>query len=309
MATLVKAVVFLIVVSGLVAAIYFLWQRQPKTKAQEEGTNVQTVVKSEAEKPGNTNTFVTSPTKDEILGSTDVKIAGQTSTSGTALIYSNNFNTSVVITPDGNFAYDTLLKDGLNLVQVAILDPDLKETQSQTLTVYVSKDDAGKNLSFKAGTVKKIFEGTLTITTTSGETELTTNSSTKYTNTNPPTNTKSPAPKNQDNDVRVGDYIVAIGQNDQGSHRAEKIEIYRDNKPQLTKTYAAVKIASPAKSNIFSGNNLKDSKLLELMLDKNSQIFEGDKKVNASSIAKDKTAITFFTERDGDNVVSLLSLI
>lgn len=308
MGTIIRLTITILVISGLAAAVYLLWQRQPKASNADTPVNSQIVLKNEPRQEV-AKGFISSPIADEVSGSTTVKIAGQTGQAVTALVYSNSTTTgAVVITPEGKFAYDALLQNGLNLVQVAILDSNLKETQSQNMPIYVSKTDADKKLSFKAGIVKKIFENTLTVTTSSGDVDITTNSSTIITNTAPPTQTKSPPPKSSaDNDVRVGDYIVAVGEKDKNNLKAQKIEIYRDNKPAVGKTYAVVKIASPAKSNIFSGTNQKDSKLLEFTLDKNSQIFDKDKKTNALAILKDKTAIVIYSDRD-DGLVSSIYL-
>jgi len=310
MANLIRIFIALVIISGLSFSVYWLWQRQPKNPDTKEQVQTDVVIKNDKETSSESQTLVTSPPQWEILGSVNVKIAGNAASASTALIYSDNLNSALAITPEGNFAYDVTLKNGLNILNIVALNSELKETHSQIFNIFVSSADADEKLYFRAGIVKKIFENTLTVTTSSGEIEITTNSSTVYANTAPPTPTKSPPPKNSnDNDIRVADYIVAVGKEDKNNLKAKKIEIYRANKPSVDKTYSIVKIASPSKSNIFSATNTKDNKLLEFTLDKNTQILEKDKKVTTALIIKDKTAIVFYQTEDKENLVLKIHIL
>ena len=52
-----------------------------------------------------------------------------------------------------------------------------------------------------------------------------------------------------------------------------------------------------------------DKQVIELALDKNSDIKLTDKDAKSTDIAKDKNAIVFYTQDDEDNLVSLIYLI
>lgn len=307
MASVVKVAIVLLITSGIFVSIYLLWQRQPKPKTEEPQTKIETIVESENGENTQVSSFVTTPKRGEISTSAKVTLSGKVDPDSRVLIYSISQNDIVKSQLDGIFSLDITLPDGINLIQISTLDTNFQEKESATIPVYVSQQGAQNNLSFVAGTVKKLFQNSISITAISGEIDLETNTSTLFENQQTSKNSKSPSSAKED--LRVGDYIVGLGQPGSNStFKAQTIKIYRDNKPAIKKSYAPLKFVSVVKNNIFSGTNLTNSKLLEFTLDKNSQIFELNKKVTSKTITKDKTAIIFYQDSDTNLVTAIYFL-
>lgn len=269
---------------------------------------MESVVKSNEEKE-TSGSLITSPKPDEVLNGKLVKIQGKAENSQKVLFLSDTISDISTTKPDGTFEIEEGFNQGINLVSVTVLDKDFSQSQNITLPVYVSQDDAESKYKFIAGTAVKIFENTIAVNSQLGEINVKKDKNTKLFMPSP-TPSKQTQPKSTQNEIQIGDYIVALGQkNNDTEFTATKIEVLRENKPKINKTYAVVKLASAAKNNIFSGSSTKDNKLLEFTLDKATQFIEKDKKADAKSIAKEKTAIIFYTSLTSGNQTTLVYIL
>jgi hypothetical protein len=305
-----KPLTFLLILISTVVIgflIFWLWQRQPKSININSSEKTSTTIeKKDYEK--NSSIFVLDPKDNDILDTSTIKFSGKTNKDNKIILISNTIGDIANVKNDGTFEITEVLENGLNLINIISIDRDFKEIQKESLTLYVStSSDKDKNVT--AGFVNKIFENTLTVTTPSGDVTVKKTISTTISTPKPDVTKPIPSPKNKDADIRVGDYIVALGaMTKETGMTASSIQIIRDNKPQITKKYAPVKFASAAKLKIFSGYDLGDNKLIEFKLDKTT-VFAGDKKSDEKAIAKDKRAIIFYTPSGSDNIASLIYIL
>lgn len=305
-----KALNFLLVIITVVVVgvlVFWLWQRQPKGISNDKQQTTSAAVENKQNEK-DSSVFVLSPKNSDILDTNTVKFLGKTNKDNKIILISNFISDIASVKADGTFEISETLTDGLNLVNIISIDQNFKEIQKQSLTLYVLTTGS-KDKNVTAGLVSKIFEDNLTVTTVSGEvtvkkTATTTTSAPKSDATKP-----TPSPKSKDADVRIGDYVVALGTNTKDTEMtASAIQIIRDNKPQITKRYASIKLASAAKLKIFSGYSLTDNKLIEFKLDK-INVINNDKTSDEKAIIKDKRAIVFYTPTGSDNVVSLVYIL
>ncbi len=287
--------------------IVWLWHRQPKASEPEKQSS-STSKNEQVQKVAEIVKPVTTPTDGDIIATNPLKINGKTTSSNRVLIFSNDFEDIAKINPDGTYAVEENLKEGLNQITIVFINGDFKEVDKQNLAVYlVPKSTKLNGDKMVAGNVSKIFENLITVSTFVTDTTIKLTDTTKITIPSSAPS-KSPTPKQKGPDIRVGDYIVALGTKlSDNQVAASQLNIFRDNKPQIDKTYSVVKFASPAKLKIFSGSQTKDNKLLEFKLDNNSQIFDNDKKADDRAIAKDRRAIVFYSSKE--NTASLIYII
>lgn len=310
MANIIKIFIILTVIFGLSFSVYWLWQRQPKNTASNEQASTQTVVKSN-ETQEQQNSLFAKPEPGQILTIGKNTLIGKTEPKTRIILLGDQLSEILTTNDEGTFSTETSFPSGISLIQAVILNQDLTENKSETFSIFASKENSSGQ-TYIAGTVTKIFSGTITIRTQTKDLEIKTTKETIFTNsqTSPSPSPKTTKTATENENVRVGDYIVAIGQKISGNlETATKIEIYRENKPVISTKYATVKITSPAKSNIFSATNTKDNKLLEFTIEKKTQILEKEKKVSTPSIAKDKTAIIFYQTEDKDNLVLKIHIL
>ena len=303
MRSFVQTAVTILVIVSFVFLIYWLWQRQPRSNQPQ---NQEPNTKQETQNNQPQDSFLN--IKDgSIIASSPLKISGKTQPNSKVLVFSNTFNDIATIAQDGSYSLDENLTNGLNLISVVSLDKDFKQIQKQDISLYLkSKNDASDFTQTAAGNVTKIFQNTVTVSTANGDLNVSTSSSTKYTLPTPPPS-KSPQPKTSGPDIRVGDFIIALGTNSSdNSLTALQLTVIRDNKPTISKTYSVVKLASAVKQKIFSGTSIVDNKLIEFTLDKNAQIFSSDKKADEKAITKNQTAIIFYAPQNQDNIASLV---
>ena len=303
MRSFLQTAVTILVIVSFVFLIYWLWQRQPRSNQPQ---NQQPNTKQETQNNQPQDSFLN--IKDgSIIASSPLKISGKTQPNSKVLVFSNTFNDIATIAQDGSYSLDENLTNGLNLISVVSLDKDFKQIQKQDISLYLKgKNDASDFTQMAAGNVTKIFQNTVTVSTANGDLNVSTSSSTKYTLPTPPPS-KSPQPKTSGPDIRVGDFIIALGTtSSDNSLTALQLTVIRDNKPTISKTYSVVKLASAVKQKIFSGTSIVDNKLIEFTLDKNAQIFSSDKKADEKAITKNQTAIIFYAPQNQDNIASLV---
>lgn len=296
-----KIIIFIFLTGTIVYFIYWLWQRQPQTQDKRPQTATGQSQLKDNSKADNYELNL-SPSDGTITNDAKVKFQGK-APSEYILIYSNSNQTSIKTAPGGNFEKDAGLVPGLNIFNVITLKEDLSQNQTIPISIYLTtKTDPQDAKIFLAGSVKNIFDKLITLTTSSGEKTFRQKSSTKLT-----------FPKNaeeDDKDIRVGDYLIALGaQVNEKDFNAQSVEVVRENKPQNLILYSSSQLLTAPKGNLFSAKNLKDSKLIEFTLDKNSKIYEDEKLVDNKSITKDKKAIVFYKNQDGNNLAVTIHLL
>ncbi|MCR4324356.1 MAG: hypothetical protein NUV69_01570 [Candidatus Curtissbacteria bacterium] len=301
-----KLSTFLIILAVIAGGIFWLWQRQPKANREQIKSEVKTNLGIENKKEG----FDVTPSDQTVLSSPTATFKGKTNPNNYVLIYSNYFQEVVVADKDGNFEKEAKLQDGLNLVNILSLASSLKvddqNSQKASLTFFVLKDSKGDSVF--AGPVKTIFDSLVTITTQAGDQNVRTSTSTEF--TMPQAEDEEEESKEPVKNIRVGDYAVAVGEETESdSIVAKKFEVIRDNKPQVTKAYATGVILTPVRQNLFSLKNNQDGKLIEFTLTKDSKITLGGQTAKSADIAKDKTAIIFFTTSSDKNNVALIHIL
>lgn len=309
---LTRLVLALIFTGSLIFSIIWLWQRQPKAPkdAIKSITNVVTG-KNDSQDQNTQTPFSLNIPDSKVLDSAKINVNGKASANSLILIYSNSHDYQAAVSPQGEFDVDLDLDKNLNLINFVELDKDFKEIQAHIFTFYLQDKDAQKKTGLiYAGTVKNIFNNLITVLTANGDKKVKTESVTQL---NFPKSNLKPSPKTTDqpdkSDIRVGDYIIALGNtSSQSELKASIIDIVRENKPDIVKKYAAGIILSPVKSKIFSAKNIKDSGLLEFKLDKNSQVFQDSKKADEKAISKDKKAICFYNASKENLITSIYLL-
>jgi len=306
--SVIQTLLIVFLAASLIFLIYWLWQRQPKEPEppkQIQSSNLNTQNESQAPQGAFINIK-----EGAIVSTSTLKISGKTQANAKVLIFSNSLNDIVSASADGTYSIEEPLDSGINLISIVSTDKDFKQIQKQNVSVYLkSKNDTGDFGQMASGSVTKIFEGTITVSTAVGDVNISTSNSTKYVLPTPPPS-KSPQPKTSGPDTRVGDFIIALGKSSSPNGlNASQITIIRENKPQITKTYSIVKLASTVKQKLFSGSQTTDNKLIEFTLSKNAQVFLADKKADEKAIQKGKSAIIFYTPQDKDNTASLIYIL
>ncbi|MEK7581272.1 MAG: hypothetical protein AAB512_03235 [Patescibacteria group bacterium] len=309
MRTVINLLITAAIILATGALIFWLWQRQPKGVEQKQENKPQITLENPKEDK-TTTTLLTSPKDNDVVLENVVKFTGKSSQGDKILIISDSTTDVAATNSDGSFSLEEKLSDGLNLIKIVALDKDLKETKNQIVSFYYQKDTKVKNTKVIAGTVSKIFDNLITVSATSGDQNVRTNTQTVKSAPKPAaTKSPTPPPKSGSMDIRVGDYVVALGNPSSANELiASSVEIIRDNKPQITTKYVAITVSSVVKSKIFSGNNIQDTKLVEFKLGK-TNIIDTDKKADEKAIVKNKKAIIFYTTQNNENIVSLVYIL
>lgn len=284
-------IVAIVLVAAIPLIIYWLWQRQPKGM-----TLTQELLSPASQNKSATNSAAQSikvAIEDgKVLQQKKLQLQGQVPPNSLVVIYSDTTNAIVKSDQAGTFSTNVDLVNGLNLIAISVLGPDSKEIAVKNLTYYQSSADT-TNTTVYAGLVKSIFENTITLTTQSGDMPIRKDNSTQI---NIPTLPGVQA-QPQDQDVRVGDYMIALGKTvTSGQLEAKSINIMRDNKPQNQTHYAVVKILSSPSRNTFSAQQSGQSNIVKITTNTGTSYFDQEKQTDIKAVAKDRLAIVIFHE-------------
>lgn len=298
----------LIIITLFIYGIYWLWQRQPKS-LKEEPTTAQNnqIQKPGSEKANSQNSL--KPQEFSVLTSSKATFSGTVAPNSLVVIYSNSVQLTAKSDDRGNFQKDATLSPGLNLFNISVFSQKLEEADKKSLTLYLAKDKEINGNTVFAGTVKSIFNNLITLTTTGGDKIVNSQKSTDFT-----------FPKNADDDsestnsalsnVRVGDYLIALGNAEETDKiTAQKITVVRENKPQNMEVISVIRLLTAPRQNIFSAKNEKDGKIVEFVLNKESQIEANGQTVKSTDITKDKRAIVVSYASNGDHIIDLISIL
>ena len=301
-----KYLVILILITSFVFSLFWLWQRQPKSQNQEVQTaiNSQTVASEER----NPQELKLSPKNFSVLTSKKIKFEGTSIPNSYLTIFSNISQAVVKTDASGNYEKEIDLVDGLNLVDLVTISPELQPKSKKSLTLLVAQDTKDGDTVY-TGPVKTIFDTLITLTTTDGQKEI--RASGKTTISLPKEDDKeNEATASALRNIRIGDFTIVQGNiSKENQLEAKKIEIIRENKPQNLRRLTVVKTLTAPRQNLFSTKNQQSSEIEEFTLGKTSQIFTDGKEAKTIDITKDKNAIIVSHEEKGKELVDLIYLL
>ncbi len=293
-----KTVVLFLVLVAFVGVIIGLWQLQPKP---------QTVLseKSQAASlpPQENQSF--EPKDGSVLTAKTVQLKGKTIPNSIVFIISNDSQLSTKTDSNGAFQKDVTLTPGLNLIDVISISADLSKDTQKSLSLYLAPDSSTGSVA--AGIVKTTFDNVITLTTLNGQANIKVTPSSTI--TFPKDVASSASPSSGVADIRVGDYAIALGNTTSDTTTAQKLTIIRDNKPQNSEQYAAAKILTAPKQNLFTAKTNKDSKILELTISKNSQFSDSGKDAKTDAVTKDKSAVIIYHTDGTKKLADLIYLL
>lgn len=301
---LAKIILFLLILGFLGFGIYWLWQRQPNVK----DLNLPKIEKLKADDPK--QQFEIEPKDSTILTSKTVKFKGK-ATEGFLAIYSNNFQHILKIDTDGKFEKDIDLSVGLNLIEIVSIPKNLEGENKTSLTYYLidqsakqKVEDVGKAVF--AGSLKSILESAITVTTAGGEKNVKTSKSTVI---ELPQGEKPDATRSALGGLRVGDYVIALGNLSDTTLDAKKIQIIRSQKPTLNVQLGNFTVLAAVKQNIFSARIEKESKIEEFTIEKNTQVLKDGQSTKTDDVTKDKKVLIIYEAKEGSKLAKLVYLL
>lgn len=299
-----KIALYTLILAAFIGFMAWLWQRQPNPQEALESPKIATPEAKIAE----TRPLKT-PKDASIFKEAKVKVEGTTGSGEFIAIYSNDFQTVAKASEKGQFEAEISLTPGLNLVAVFADPKSPKAAKTEFLTLWLSpKGDEETYDTVYAGSVKSILSGVLTASTLSGEKTIRT---TKFTKINLP-----PPPKDEETpdepkvtDIRVGDYITALGTaSDPNSQVAKIIDVIRENKPQIQKELIFAEIETQPRQNLFSVKD-QEGKIRQFSIGKNTKIQIAGDDGKATDVTGDKSALIFFHEENNKNAADLIYLL
>ena len=303
-----KYTTFLILIILFIFGIYWLWQRQPKPQ------NLQTpqTINTKTQNPQDQQNSDLKPVDFSVLTTNKVKIEGKTTPNSLVAIFSNDISAIAKSENSGNFQAEVILAKGLNLIDLSIISQEFRQEQKRTLTLYVS-DNKNDGSTVYVGPVKTIFDTLLTASTTNGEKSIQASQSTDVDLPPPPNGEKEDVSTPPLKNIRIGDYIIVLGDLTLDAQdeklQAKKIDVIRENIPQNTRKLVLAKTLTTARQNLFSTKNSTDNQIIELTLNKNSQISLDGKETKSTDITKGKNAIIIFHLDNNKNIADLVYLL
>ena len=303
-----KYLVILILVASFILFLYWLWQRQPRVQ------NIQTPKPTaESNIIQTPESFKITPKDGSVLTSKKVKLTGEINP-GYLAIFSNDFQAVIKTDQNGKFENEVDLTDGLNLFKLVSFSNKLKQNQENSLVYLLAKNTKDGETIF-AGSVKTILDNLLTISTPNGQKNIRSTKDTNITLPKPPADekNKNEASGSAIQNIRVGDFLIAQGNlansNKNDEIIAKKIEVTREDKPQINKKLAVVKILASLRGDLFSAKDLETDEILQFNLSKNSEIFQEDKQSKPKDITKNKNTIVIYLVKGDKNLVDLIYLL
>ena len=296
-----KYIVILILTTSFIFSLWWLWQRQPQptSKTQNQTANLNNQPSKES---GITPNDLT------VLTSQKVKFAGKTKANSLVALYANSFATVTRSDKDGNFASaEMTFAKGFNQVKMAVISDKLTLEGTTTFNYLFAENTQDGDIVY-AGSVKKILDTLITVSSNSDEKDVRTlNSTFTFSQDNPEEAALSPIRR-----IRIGDFIIAQGflpQDKNDNHlKANKIEVLRENVPLNTRELVLAKTLATVKQSRLQVQNLSTGSTLELSVGKESGFFLDGEKIDTKAVEKDKNAISIFHKEDKD-IIDLIWLL
>lgn len=304
-AVLAKIILFALTLTTLIYALYWLWQRQPRQVKIENQNTTSQIQESTASK--DQSPF--DPKENAIIKDKKIKFKGKTTPNSFVAIFSNSNQYIFKATPDGTFEKEIALGLGLNQINIVAFNNDFKQIDKKSINYYLTsdKENIGDSDVFFAGPINTTFDNLLSLNTTQGEKKVRTTKLTKVISPKEDTEEKSSTSSALAN-IRIGDFTIAIGKVDKENMlTAVKLEIIRADKPQNTEKLSLSKIVSSPKFNAVAAK--ENEKILDLTLNKNSDIQVADKEGKQSDLTKDKRAAIFWHDEKDKKVVDLIFIL
>ncbi|OGD95661.1 hypothetical protein A3F02_02905 [Candidatus Curtissbacteria bacterium RIFCSPHIGHO2_12_FULL_38_9b] len=310
-----KKYLFLIVIIAFISyGIYWLWQRQPRVHNYQQPD----VYTEKSNQNSQKQLLEITPENFSVLTVENIKFQGKTIANSYLALTSNNSHKVVKINENGIFEADVKLTSGLNLIEAIQFTNNLKDVQKKTLIYWLSENTQNfvPNTQVFAGNIKNIFDILITATFEEEQKEIKIDKSTII---QLPKNIQIESTSSALEEIRIGDFITALGQvksaDDKNQIIASDVEIFRENKPQVTKKTRLLKTLSIVRQNIFSAKD-EQNNIIEFTINKNSQILDQGKETDSESIIKNKNAIIIYhTGSDslrseaGKNIIDLIYLL
>ncbi|MEX2028852.1 MAG: hypothetical protein WD988_05130 [Candidatus Curtissbacteria bacterium] len=297
-----KVIIFPLAVFAIIGIIYGLWQLQPKA------VPTQTVISEKSQDPSPApaeSQQALEPQDGSVTTNEVVIFKGKALPGSIVFIVSNDFNATTKANEAGSFAKEVTLSPDLNLIDVISISPDLSKETLKSISVYFSQNSKDTNVA--AGTVKTIFDNVITLTTLNGQKNIKTQENTAITF---PKDITDAQPAQSAKDIRVGDYAISLGSlENTDTQTAKNITIVRVDKPQNQRVLTTATILTLPKQSLFTAKTIKDSKILELTLDKNTQGLEDGKETTIDNIEKDKKVIIIYHPDAAKKIVDLIYLL
>ncbi|MBI2598724.1 hypothetical protein HYW40_00680 [Candidatus Curtissbacteria bacterium] len=285
--------------SLFVAAILGLWQLQPQAP-------LQTVLSEKSQTsplPPESQGF--EPKDGSVTSDKTVKFKGKMLPDSLIFIISSDFQLTAKADASGAFEKEVTLSSGLNLIDIISVSGDLAKELRKSTALYLADDNTASAVA--AGSVKTIFDNVITVSALNSQITVRTSSLTDIVF---PQDAAQKESTESAKDIRVGDYLVALGDaKDADTIAAKKITIIRDNKPQNNEVLSSVKILTAPKLNLFTAKTNKDAKILELTLTKTTQGLLDGKEAQVTDIQKDKNAVIIYHEGGTKKIVDLVYLL
>lgn len=305
----VKIILFIFLIIALSYLIFWLWQRQPKQAFETPQTTAagNQIIQSDE----NIKTISTNPKDGTVVSSPKINFSINSDPQSYLIIAAQDYESIARADKNGDLKKDIELDPGFNLLKITAISENLQKTQEVEIALFSQSDKVETNAKMVlAGSVKNLFQNIITLNSPSGEKNVKTTTQTKtiIPSLGP---TKSPLPKNQDQNVRIGDFLVVLGNEDGKETIAEEIEVYRQSKPQITKQVGIFKLLSLVKKpeNFFSTKDEKNNQIIEFTLDKNSEILKDGKILKSNDLQKDMQTIIVYHKDSDKNIPDLIYLL
>lgn len=309
-----KTTIALIFIASLAFLTIWLWQRQPSPRNIEQVLSKQATSEAQVEPQKLT---ILKPKDFSALNSPNETISGKTQPNSFAVIFSNNLQIVTPTDKEGNFQTEMHLTQGLNLINIEILSSEEILNIKDSLTIFVSSDNSADTVF--AGPVKSIFDTLITVTTSHGQKNIRSSKNTPIELPTDQSNKSQEAAKSPLEDIRVGDYVIALGKSsDSDTLIASTISVQRDNKPQNSKNLLLSQIQNSPSKNIFQAKDLASQKVLEFTLTPETQLLSAVPLPTPSprasnfyqeNIKKNHRVIIIYQIENNKNIANLIYLL
>lgn len=297
-----KLILGIVIISSFVGLAAWLWTLQPTSK-----DNVLSEKNELPQEAQNASAF--EPENYSVFKSASLTLKGK-AVPNQIVAVSTGKTANILKTDDsGKFTTSLTLERGLNLVNITKFATDFKNSESTTLTYYVSTNSPATNIF--AGSIKTIFDTLLTVTTANGEKSVRVGKSTIIDVPKEESEDAEATPSSALESIRIGDYAIALGnyqEDTKDTILSSQIYILRDNKPQTSYKVVFGKLLTSVKQNSISLESTKGESV-SLTLDNDSDILLDGKPSEKNVLTAGKNAVIIYTQDEEDNLIKSIYLL
>lgn len=293
---------FVICSSTLLFLIFWLWQRQPKTIIRSIGGKTS---QDQDQKAQNLVQDPFSPKNCSVLFEAKSTLKGKVAPNSYLAIFSNDYHSITKSDDSGSFEVELVLSKGLNLFDVVVVSQEVKEIEKRSLQFYYSSEKTDANCAF-AGSVKSIFDNLLTVTLPTGDVKITIQNSTQ---TQIPEDEEE-STRTAASQIRIGDYVTSLGKtSDFQSQLSQNLTVSRTDKPKNNKQITIVKTLTKVNKNILPVKILKDEKITDFTLSKDTEVQINQASAKTQDIVPDKFAIIIFEQSSQKSIADFVYIL